>query len=114
MKSKSEIYLLSTVVAPTFKSGLLKMETISQEELINCLRAIKPGNNLCGHPVTSNLLKQLAPGLPEPVRGFWSGNGMGLAVRPRNGIRAAASNGDTQLTDLSELEWVSVTFRSKD
>lgn len=114
MKPQSEIYLLSTVVAPSFKSGLLEMETISQEELINCLRAVKPGHNLCGHPVTSNLLKKLVPGLPEPVRGFWSGNGMGIAIRPRNGIRAAACNGDTPLSDLSELEWVIVTFQAKD
>lgn len=114
MKLQEEFYLISTVVAPAFKSGLLNLQTISKEELINYLRAVEPGHNLCGHPVTSNLLKELVPELPEPVRGFWTGNGMGIAVRPRNGVRAAASDGDTQLTDLSELEWVTVTFQPKD
>lgn len=114
MDTNIELYLLSTVVAPSFDDGALKWKRISQEELINYLRALKPGHNLCGHPITSNLLKELVPGLPEPERNFWNGDGMGIAVRPRNGVRGSSSNGDTHLADLSDLEWVTVTFSPKD
>lgn len=108
-----ELYLLSTVVAPTFQEGRIELKPITREELIGCLRRVKPGHNLCGHPITSNLLKGLVPELPEPVRDFWKGDGMGIAVRPRNGVRSSASSGDTNLSDLSDLEWITVTFYIK-
>lgn len=113
-ETNSEIYLLSTVVAPIFITSQLNIGELSQEELIVCLKSVKPGHNLCGHPVTSNLLKKLVPGLPDPVREFWKGDGIGIAVRPKNGVRASSTTGDTLLNGLSELEWVSVTFRKFD
>ena len=111
MKNEPKIYLLSTVVAPAFVSGKLLLTSISKEELIVYLKEVRPGNNLCGHPTTNNVLKKTVPDLPEPVRGFWNGNGLGIAVRPKNGVRGAASHGDTTIRSFSDLEWVMIKFQ---
>ncbi len=113
MKNKPEIYLLSTVVAPAFISGELILTSISKEELVEYLKEVKPGNNLCGHPVTNNLLRNIVPSLPEPVPGFWHGNGIGIAVRPKNGVRGAAVRGDTAINNISDMEWIKIRFRQE-
>jgi len=113
MKNRSEIFLLSTVVAPAFVSGMIILTSLSKEELVGYLKEVKPGNNLCGHPVTNNLLKRMVPELPEPNRGFWKGSGIGIAVRPKHGVRGAAANGDTYINNISDLEWVMIKFQSK-
>ncbi len=113
MKNEPEIFLLSTVVAPAFVSGRLILTSISKQELVRYLKAVRPGFNLCGHPTTNNLLKKMIPGLPEPNRGFWNGDGIGIAVRPKNGVRGAATRGDTFINTISDMEWVMIKFQPK-
>ena len=94
------ITLISTVVAPTFKSGTLTVTEVTRdvESLLS-----KVTSNLHGHAATVAVLKEIMPTLPEAVRGFWDGSTLALAVRPRGGVRAANSTGDTQVT-LDDLE----------
>lgn len=111
MENQTKIFLLSTVVAPVFDDGTIRLTSISKEELIGYLMKVNPGNNLCGHPTTNNFLKKYVTKLPEPVRGFWNGEGTGIAVRPRKGVRGAASNGDTEINAFSDLEWIKIEFQ---
>lgn len=98
--------LLSTVVAPTFGvRGRLEITPIDGEELRVALHCVT--RNLCGHPTTDGVLRTICHSLPLPERGFWDGQGQGLAVRPRGGVRAAAATGDTQVT-IADLEAVVV------
>lgn len=95
------ITLLSTVVAPEFAAGLLSVSPVDPETLKELLPHID--RNLCGHPATIRVLKDLCPSLPESERAFWDGSTTGLAVRPRGGVRNAAQAGNTQVT-LDDLE----------
>jgi len=97
--------LLSTVVAPAFAAGSLKLTPvkITPELLAGVSR------NLCGHPLTDAVLRELHPGLPEAERGFWDGSDIGLAIRPRGGVRGARVTGDTPVT-LDSLEAVLVKW----
>lgn len=112
MKNQSEIFLLSTVVAPAFVSGSLILIHLSKEELVGYLKEVKPGNNFCGHPATNNFLKKIIGELPEPTRGFWNGDGIGIAVRPKNGVRGAAAQGDTTINNFSDMEWIMIKFQT--
>lgn len=113
MVNQHKIFLLSTVVAPAFVSSTLVLTPLCKEELIGYLTKVEPGNNLCGHPATNSFLKKYVTGLPDPVRGFWNGEGVGIAVRPRKGIRGAASKGDTEINAFADLEWILIEFRKK-
>ena len=95
--------LLSTVVAPSFVSGSISLVRvdITPELLAQVTR------NLCGHPVTIGVLKDIYPGLPNQEKAFWNGEGEALAIRPKGGVRGASATGDTQVT-LDDLEAVLV------
>jgi len=105
------ITLLSTVVAPEFAAGSLVVEPVDvKNELSILLRQVN--RNLCGHPVTNQVLRGICPTLPESKREFWDGSTEGLAVRPKGGVRNAAQEGDTRVC-LEDLEaalvrWVPV------
>jgi hypothetical protein len=100
-----DITLLSTVVAPRFAQGTLRLLPIGLSA--NVLRDVC--RNLCGHPVTDRVLREMYPDLPTPERGFWDGGGIGLAVRPVGGVRGAGAEGDTQVA-LADLEAVLVQW----
>jgi hypothetical protein len=102
------ITLLSTVVAPAFSAGALVITPVYADQLPGFLRGVT--RNLCGHPVTVGVLKELCPTLPEAERGFWDGSTVGLAVRPRGGVRGAGQTGDTLVT-LGDLEAVLVEWK---
>lgn len=95
------ITLLSTVVAPSFSAGALVLTPVYADQLPGFLRGVT--RNLCGHPVTVGVLRELCPTLPEAERGFWDGSTVGLAVRPRGGVRGAGATGDTAVT-VEDLE----------
>jgi len=97
--------LLSTVVAPEFSSGALVIAPVElTPELLS-----RVTRNLCGHPATIAALRGLYPDLPEAERGYWDGIDIGLAVRPRGGVRGARQTGDTQVS-LADLEAVLVEW----
>lgn len=100
-----ELTLLSTVVAPAFAPGRLTLvpTSITSGVLDQVTR------NLCGHPVTDAVLRAVRPTLPQPERAFWDGATMGLAVRPKGGVRGATQMGDTQVT-IQDLEAVLVRW----
>jgi hypothetical protein len=102
------ITLLSTVVAPAFSAGALVITPVYADQLPGFLRGVT--RNLCGHPVTVGVLKELCPTLPEAERGFWTGDTVGLAVRPKGGVRGASQQGDTLVT-LSDIEAVLVEWK---
>lgn len=94
--------LLSTVVAPSFTNGTL---TVTPVELTTELLA-QVERNLCGHPITTELLKSLFPYLPEAEKAFWDGSTLGLSVRPRGGVRGG---GDVEIS-WDSLECAVVTW----
>ena len=100
--------LLSTVVAPSFSAGALVLTPVHADQLPGFLRGVT--RNLCGHPVTVGVLRELCPTLPEAERGFWTGDTVGLAVRPKGGVRGASQQGDTLVT-LSDIEAVLVEWK---
>lgn len=106
----SGITLLSTVVAPAFVAGTLTVKPVSQEELSALLGIVK--ENLCGHPITNRVLNEMYPDLPSPKRAFWDGKTLGLAVRPKGGVRASVAEGDTQVT-IDDLEFALVQWDDK-
>lgn len=98
MKPKTEVVLLSTAVAPTFKPGNLKLYPV--EDHGKALAMIT--RNLHGHAPTVTALRQICPTLPDAVREFWDGQGLALAIRPEGGIRGG---GDVD-PDVLEWTWV--------
>ena len=103
-----DITLLSTVVAPSFEDGRLTITSLLREDtIIAALAAVT--RNLNGHPLTDAALRAVCPSLPAPERAFWDGSTLALAVRPKGGVRAAASNGDTAVT-IDDLEFAYVTY----
>ncbi len=102
-----KITLLSTVVAPAFVAGTLSLEPVAPADLAG--RLVEVDRNLCGHPVTDRVLREVYPRLPAAERAFWDGSTPGLAVRPRGGVRGAQANGDTQVS-LADLEAGLVTW----
>lgn len=100
--------LLSTVVAPHFGSGTLRLIAVPTAELPQLLEGVT--RNLCGHPVTDALLRAACPVLPPQERAFWDGSTTGLAVRPRGGVRGAQAAGDTAVAGLQLLEAVLVLW----
>lgn len=102
------ITLLSTVVAPAFVAGRLELKPVNRDELPALLGRVT--RNLCGHPVTDKVLRDVHPSLPAPEKAFWAGEGIGLAVRPKGGVRGAGQQGDVQVS-LADLEAVLVTWR---
>lgn len=99
----SDLTLVSTVVAPSFSAGRLELTPVSPDDLPAYLSNVT--RNLCGHPVTDKVLRELCPSLPVPERAFWAGDGHALAVRPKGGVRAARAEGDTEVK-LEDLEAV--------
>ena len=55
-------------------------------------------------------IRDRCPTLPEAERGFWDGSTVGLAVRPKGGVRGAGQTGDTLVT-LGDLEAVLVEWK---
>jgi hypothetical protein len=102
-----QVTLLSTVVAPAFVAGELTLVPVPPEALPEALALV--GRNLCGHPVTDGVLRDAYPNLPAPERAFWDGTTLGLAVRPKSGVRGAQASGDTEV-GLSDLEAVFVCW----
>lgn len=101
--------LLSTVVAPAFTAGSLDLSPRDGQDLVDLLSQVD--RNLCGHPATNAMLRAVCPTLPAPERAFWDGSSIGLAVRPKGGVRGTAAAGDTQVSSLSDLEAVLVKWR---
>jgi hypothetical protein len=99
------VTLLSTVVAPAFAAGRLELSPV--EDLADALRSVT--RNLCGHPLTDAALRSVCPDLPAPQKAYWTGAPLGLAVRPKGGVRAAHTTGDTAVT-LDDLEAVWVAW----
>lgn len=99
----SKITLVSTVVAPVFADGRLVMSAVTPSDLPALLSAVK--DNYCGHPITDAVLRAIYPELPEPVRAFWNGEGIALAVRPKGGVRQAQAEGDT-VVSINDIEAV--------
>ena len=58
------ITLLSTVVAPAFSAGALVLTPVYADQLPGVVRGVT--RNLCGHPVTVGVLRELCPTLPAP------------------------------------------------
>jgi len=102
----NQITLVSTVVAPKFGNGRLELTEVDHEYLLVLLPRVT--RNLCGHPVTDAVLREVCPTLPTPERAFWTGEGHALAVRPKGGVRGARQEGDTAVT-LEDVE--AVLFR---
>jgi hypothetical protein len=101
------IYLLSTVVAPSFKSATIKVTELTRDEFLLALAGVNV--NLCGHPATIQVLRQHFPTLPEPQKAFWQGDGIALAARPKGGVRGASVAGDTPVT-IDELEFCKIEY----
>lgn len=102
------VYLLSTVVAPSFETATIHVVEISQEEFLADLPKIDV--NLCGHPVTNQVLRAACPSLPEPEKKFWQGDGIAYAARPKGGVRGAQQTGDTQVS-LDDLEFCILSYQ---
>jgi hypothetical protein len=102
------ITLLSTVVAPSFTAGTLELKPV--DDLADALNSVS--RNLCGHPITDSVLRSICPNLPAQEKGFWDGSTIGLAVRPKGGVRGAQANGDVSVT-LEDLEAVFVVWKVK-
>jgi hypothetical protein len=100
-------YLLSTVVAPSFKSARLEIRELTRDEFIARLGLVT--TNLCGHPVTNRVLRDVCPTLPEPQKAFWQGDGVAIAARPRGGVRGASVTGDTPVS-LDDLEFCELKY----
>lgn len=100
-----DVTLLSTAVVPHFEAGLLRVEPLDPQHLPTVLRRVT--RNLCGHPATIAMLRELCPTLPEPERGVWDGTGIAVAVRPRGGVRGG---GDVQVTiadlEVAVVKWI--------
>jgi hypothetical protein len=103
------MYLLSTVVAPSFRSATLRIEELTSEQFSELLAQVD--TNLCGHPVTNQALRQIRPDLPEPQKAFWQGDGIAIAARPKGGVRGASVTGDTPVT-LDDLEFCRITYEA--
>lgn len=99
------LVLLSTVVAPSFNGGMLDITPV--EITADLLGKIT--RNLCGHPLTTEVLTNICPSLPKSEKAFWNGEPRGLAIRPRGGVRASAQEGDTKVS-LNDLEAVFVDW----
>lgn len=100
-------YLLSTVVAPSFRNATITITELTQDEFLRQLSQVNV--NLCGHPVTNQVLRDAYPALPEPKKEFWNGDGIAIAARPRGGVRGASVNGDTVVT-LAEMEFCEIAY----
>ncbi|RLC17907.1 MAG: hypothetical protein DRI57_09165 [Deltaproteobacteria bacterium] len=100
-----KLTLLSTVVAPKFSGGMLALTPVK----ITADLLSQVSRNLCGHPVTSEVLQKIFPALPEQKKAFWDGSTRGLAIRPKGGVRASTQDGDTKVT-LDDLEAVLVDW----
>lgn len=105
----TNIYLLSTVVAPSFRDAVLEITELTQENFLLLLAQVNV--NLCGHPVTNQVLRDACPTLPEPKKEFWSGDAIAIAARPRGGVRGASANGDTVVT-LADMEFCKIEYRA--
>lgn len=94
--------LLSTVLAPKFIRATIVLTPVEiTPELLASIEV-----SFAGHPATDSVLRAMRPDLPVSVRGqFWDGNGVGLAVRPKTGVRNAGQTGDTAVA-LQDLEAV--------
>jgi len=103
-------YLLSTVVAPSFKSARLEIRELTRDEFLARLKLVDV--NLCGHPLTNQVLREVCPTLPEPQKAFWQGDGIAIAARPRGGVRGASANGDTKVT-LDDLEFCELKYSTE-
>ncbi len=106
--ARRSVTLLSTVVTPRFAAGNLRLMPVAGALLDGWLAAVT--RNLCGHPVTDRVLRAAVSTLPVPERAFWDGQGMGLAVRPKGGVRNAAAEGDTSVVSIEDLEAVLVEW----
>lgn len=104
-------YLLSTVVAPSFVTATITVTNLTRDEFLFHLTQVDV--NLCGHPVTSRILREVCPTLPEQQKAFWQGDGLAIAARPRGGVRGASVNGDTQVS-LEDLEFCRIEYCSRD
>jgi len=53
------VYLLSTVVAPSFNDATLKIKKLTPQEFVTLLPSVTV--NLCGHPATLAVLREVCP-----------------------------------------------------
>jgi hypothetical protein len=104
-------YLLSTVVAPSFASAMITVTDLTRDEFLSHLAQVDV--NLCGHPVTNQVLREVCRTLPEPCKEFWQGDGIAIAARPRGGVRGARVNGDAQVS-LDDLEFCRIEYALRD
>jgi hypothetical protein len=104
------ITLLSTVVAPSFSAGALVLTPVYADQLPGFLRGVTRNLHTCWH--TEDVLRMHCPTLPKAERddGEWDGDTVGLAVRPKGGVRGASQQGDTLVT-LGDLEAVLVEWK---
>lgn len=104
IKTMKKINLLSTVVVPSFKDCFVLVKGLNVTEFLDLLKDASA--NYCGHPLTWQVLAPYVPNLAPAERGkFWDGEGIGIAARPKGGVRVATQNGDTEVT-LDDLEFV--------
>ena len=123
------INLTSTAVIPNWnKQGSLICTPLTSEKFSEIIKNSDKIYNFCGHPSTTELLKKSGLSIPDqllqyvdgkvklhpkfktPMGAFWDGIGIGIAARPRGGIRSAATNGDTELSSLDQLEFLRFEF----
>lgn len=87
-----------------FKRVVAAVDILEQNAIAALNRATDDDKFLNhGHAATVDVLREIAPSLPEARRGFWDGTGRALAVRPRGGVRGASATGDTAVT-VDDLE----------
>lgn len=101
------ITLCSTVVVPSFDDAMVTIRKMTKKEFVAALKKVT--RNLCGHPVTSAVLRAACPTLPESERAFWNGDGIAIAARPKGGVRNGREN-EAQIT-IDDLEFCKFIVR---
>ena len=125
-----KLNLVSTVILSDWSvSGKLVCSPLTSNEFANLINSAENILNYCGHPETTNKLKESGLNIPDqlvkkdnngnvilhpkfktPQGEFWDGKGLAIAARPKNGVRNAANTGDTIINSLDELEFIKFEF----
>jgi len=126
-----EKIIVSTVVLSDWsKTGRIVCKPLTAEEFAQEIKTADKIINYCGHPATTDLLRESGLQIPpqklvyeadgvtpklnnfgKPQGAFWNGEGTAIAARPKAGVRGAAANGDTQVSSLDSLEFIMFSFQ---
>ena len=110
------ITLTSSIVIPggAVEAGRTQVQLcrLSEIDLTECLWGVC--QNFHGHAPTIAVLEALAGRtLPTSIRGFWDGEGYGLSVRPKAGVRGGGDR-EVHIEDLEAVLYQVTTPQYRD